>query len=73
MEYYYGLALTLYDREDYIKAINILEEGIENSTDKQDQFVLSGFEVLLQIYDLLDEPENAEKTKEKMSKYKALS
>ncbi|HCY07121.1 MAG TPA: hypothetical protein DHS57_07725 [Erysipelotrichaceae bacterium] len=73
MEYYYGLALTLYDREDYIKAINILGEGIENSIDKQDQFVLSGFEVLLQIYDLLDEPENAEKTKEKMNKYKALS
>ena len=73
MEYYYGLGLTLFDREEYAKAINIIEEGIENCTHKNDQFVLSGFEVLLRIYDELDEPENAIEVQERINKIKLMS
>lgn len=72
LEYYYGYALTLINRQEFIKAINILEEGIDNSF-KDDYFLNPAFEVLIDTYENINEFENANKTREKQNTFKKLS
>ncbi|NLC96690.1 MAG: hypothetical protein GX675_03880 [Erysipelotrichaceae bacterium] len=73
MEYYYGYGLTLYDREQFMNAITILEEGINKSKDLHDMYIQSAFEVILQIYENLNDIENIEIIKEKINKLRNLS
>lgn len=72
-EYYYAYALTLYNREEYAKSISILEDGIENSKNSNNTYVLASFELLIDIYEILDEEENLISTKKRLSNYKGLS
>ena len=73
MEYYYGYALTLYDREEYSFAIEKLEEGLSKTSETDNQFVYLALEVIARIYEELDQSENVSKTKDRLAKLKELA
>ena len=73
MEYYYGYALTLYDREEYSFAIEKLEEGLSKTSETDNQFVYLALEVIAGIYEELDQSENVSKTKDRLAKLKELA
>lgn len=70
MEYYYGYGLNLFLRKEYVKSLNILEDGISMS--KQDTYHDAALEILIEIYEALDEKENALKVKNKLEYLKKL-
>ena len=72
LEYYYGYSLTLIQREEYIKAINILEEGLDKAA-TSDYFIEPSFEILIDSYESINETENANKARQRKTALKNLS
>lgn len=72
LEYYYGYALTLLQQKKQIKAINILEEGIDNAF-KDDYFLDFCLELLIEVYTALNEIENADKIREKQKNFRHMA